>query len=328
MNRLHALKLIVGGICVAASCVGTAFAQGRGPGDGGTLRIMISPAGTMGIAPAVIKKYELDKKHGFNLEVVSYSDQKSATAATGARLAELFPALFKGPAKPFKLRIQVDIQERAPGEFSKQALSAFFRRHTGTTSYLTAVSQGTQRFDLDGQAAGELTEEHRQVATDELARRRAITKARREEAIQAQRDAHREARKQERATQQQDQQAQQERRNRAQLLRDFDTTRLTAANFCALKGIAPDALEAILAQAREEAKQDALRPRPEGRRDHRDAPRGEHRGGPREGQGRAPRAPGAEGALREGRGPRREGGREGGGREGGRPDNRPPRKTS
>ena len=249
-------------------------------------------------------------------------------AATGARLAELFPALFKGPAKPFKLRIQVDIQERAPGEFSKQALSAFFRRHTGTTSYLTAVSQGTQRFDLDGQPAGELTEEHRQVATDELARRRAITKARREEAIQAQRDAHREARKQERAAQQQDQQAQQERRNRVQLLRDFDTTRLTAANFCALKGIAPDALEAILAQAREEAKQDALRPRPEGRRDHRDAPRGEHRGGPREGQGRAPRAPGAEGAPREGRGPRREGGREGGGREGGRPDNRPPRKTS
>ena len=243
-------------------------------------------------------------------------------AATGARLAELFPALFKGPAKPFKLRIQVDIQERAPGEFSKQALSAFFRRHTGTTSYLTAVSQGTQRFDLDGQAAGELTEEHRQVATDELARRRAITKARREEAIQAQREAHREARKQERATQQQDQQAQQERRNRAQLLRDFDTTRLTAANFCALKGMAPDALEAILAQAREEAKQDALRPRPEGRRDHRDAPRGEHRGGPREGQGRGPRG---EGAPRENRGPRRDGGREGG-REGGRPDSRPPRK--
>lgn len=237
----------------------------------------------------------------------------TSPAATGARLAELFPALFKGPAKPFKLRIQVDIQERAPGEFSKQALSAFFRRHTGTTSYLTAVSQGTQRFDLDGQPAGELTEEHRQVATEELTRRRALTKARREEAIQAQREAQREARKQERAAQQQDQQAQQERRNRAQLLRDFDTTRLTAANFCALKGIAPDALEAILAQAREEAKQDALRPRPEGRRDHRDAPRGERRGGPREGQGRGPRG---EGAPRENRGPR----------EGGRPDNRPPRK--
>ena len=240
------------------------------------------------------------------------SEAKADTspAATGARLAELFPALFKGPAKPFKLRIQVDIQERAPGEFSKQALSAFFRRHTGTTSYLIAVSQGTQRFDLDGQPAGELSEEHRQVATEELARRRAITKARREEAIQAQREAQREARKQERAAQQQNHEAQQERRNRAQLLRDFETTRLTAANFCALKGIDPAALDGLLAQAREEAKQDALRPRPEGRRDHRDAPRGERRGGPREGQ--------------PGRGPRREGG----GREGGRPDNRPPRKTS
>ena len=209
----------------------------------------------------------------------------TSPAATGARLAELFPALFTGPAKPLKLRIQVDIQERAPGVFSKQALSAFFRRHTGTTSYLIAVSQGTQRFDLDGQPAGELTDEHRQVAT----------KARREEAIQAQREAHREARKQERAAQQQNQQAQQERRNRAQLLRDFEGTRLTAANFCALKGIDPAALDGLLAQAREEAKQDALRPRPEGRRDHRDAPRGERRG------------------------PRREGGR---------PDNRPPRKTS
>lgn len=242
----------------------------------------------------------------------------TSPAATGARLAELFPALFTGPAKPLKLRIQVDIQERAPGVFSKQALSAFFRRHTGTTSYLIAVSQGTQRFDLDGQPAGELTDEHRQVATEELARRRAITKARREEAIQAQREAHREARKQERAAQQQNQQAQQERRNRAQLLRDFEGTRLTAANFCALKGIDPAALDGLLAQAREEAKQDALRPRPEGRRDHRDAPRGERRGGPREGQpGRGPRPAGAEGAPREGRGPRREGGR---------PDNRPPRK--
>ena len=243
----------------------------------------------------------------------------TSPAATGARLAELFPALFAGPAKPLKLRIQVDIQERAPGVFSKQALSAFFRRHTGTTSYLIAVSQGTQRFDLDGQPAGELTDEHRQVATEELARRRAITKARREEAIQAQREAHREARKQERAAQQQNQQAQQERRNRAQLLRDFEGTRLTAANFCALKGIDPAALDGLLTQAREEAKQDALRPRPEGRRDHRDAPRGERRGGSREGQpgGRGPRPAGAEGAPREGRGPRREGGR---------PDNRSPRK--
>ncbi|MFW9615477.1 ProQ/FINO family protein [Aquabacterium sp.] len=239
------------------------------------------------------------------------SDAQASYAATAADLAERFPALFaKGQAKPLKLRIQVDIQERAPGVFTKQALSAFFRRYTHTTAYLTAVSQATERFDLDGQPAGELSEEHRNLATEELARRRAIVKARREEAFQAQREAQREARKQERAAHQQDREAQQERRARAQLLRDFDTTRLTTANFCALKGIDPAQLETVLAQAREEAKQDALRPRPEGRRDHRDAPRGERRGGPR-----------ADGAPREGRGPRREGGRPAGG--GARPPRKP-----
>ncbi len=201
-------------------------------------------------------------------------------AATAARLAELFPALFKGQPKPLKLRIQVDIQERAPGVFSKQALSAFFRRYTGATSYLIAVSKGVQRFDLDGQPAGELTEEHRKVAADELARRRTLTNARRE-------------------------QDQAERRNRASLLRDFETTKLTTANFCALKGVAPEALEGLLAQARAEALEDAQRPQ---RPHHGHGGRPEH--GRREGQGRPggqPGRPGNGGPRREGQGPRREG---------------------
>lgn len=155
-----------------------------------------------------------------------------------AKLSELFPALFTGPVKPLKLRIQADIQQRAPGVFTKADLSSFFRRYTGATSYLTAVARGKERFDLDGQPAGELTAEHRQVATDELQRRRA---------------AHQAQREQEEAG----------RRERIQLLRDFETTRLTEANFCALKGIAPENLPALLAQAREEAK--AMPPRAEGR---------------------------------------------------------------
>lgn len=183
------------------------------------------------------------------------SQQQASPAATAAKLAELFPALFKGQPKPLKLRIQVDIQERAPGVFSKQALSAFFRRYTGATSYLIAVSRGTQRFDLDGQAAGELAEEHRKVAADELARRRANANAKRE-------------------------QEEAGRRQRASLLRDFDTTKLTTANFCALKGIAPEQLDGLLAQARAEALEDAQRPRrPEhGRRDERGGPRGREGG--------------------------------------------------
>ena len=158
-------------------------------------------------------------------------------AAVAERLKALFPALFTGPAKPLKLRIQVDIQQRAPGVFSRQALSAFFRRHTGSTSYLIAVSKSPHRIDLDGQPAGEVSAEHRQAALDELARRRANSDARRE-------------------------QEEQGRRQRASLLRNFKNTTLTRANFCALNGLAEDALDAVLAQAEQEAKEDAARPAP------------------------------------------------------------------
>ena len=85
-------------------------------------------------------------------------------AATGARLAELFPALFVGPDgkgiwKAIKLRIHADIQARAPGQFSKRTLGIFFARYTTTTPYLKALAApGAQRCDLDGQPAGEIAE--------------------------------------------------------------------------------------------------------------------------------------------------------------------------
>lgn len=142
-------------------------------------------------------------------------------------LKQLFPALFTGAPKPLKLRIQIDIQARAPGRFTKAALSAFFRRHTGSTSYLIAVSKAAHRFDLDGQPSGEISAEHRQAALDELARRRANNDSRRE--LEAQ-----------------------QRRNRAGLLHDYQSTTLTPANFCALKGVALDELEGLLALARQE----------------------------------------------------------------------------
>lgn len=166
-------------------------------------------------------------------------------AECAAKLRELFPALFSGTPKPIKLRIQTDIQQRAPGLFTKRALSGFLRRHTGSHSYLIALTRATQRFDLDGSPAGELSDEHRQAAAEELARRRA-NRAQREAAEEDQR------------------------RNRAALLRAFETTTLTPANFCALKGIEPEQLEALLAQAREEASQ---RPAPPQRDEHARPPR-------------------------------------------------------
>jgi ProP effector len=151
-------------------------------------------------------------------------------AACAARLAERFPALFGGPPKPIKLRIQTDIQERAPGVFAKAELSAFLRRHTATTAYLVALTKAPGRVDLDGAPAGELSDEHRRIAAEELARRRT---------------RHEEKRRLE----------DQQRRNRATLLRDFERTTLTAANFCALKGVAPEELDGLLARARSEAQE-------------------------------------------------------------------------
>lgn len=153
-------------------------------------------------------------------------------AECAQQLKQRFPALFGGAVKPLKLRIQVDIQERAPGVFTKQALSAFFRRHTGSTSYLIAVSKAAHRFDLDGQPSGEISDEHRQVALDELARRRTNQESRREL-------------------------EEQQRRNRAGLLHDFQTTTLTKANFCALKGVPLDELDGLLEIARGEAEERA-----------------------------------------------------------------------
>ena len=105
-------------------------------------------------------------------------------AATGTRLAELFPALFVGPDgkgtwKPIKLRIHADIQARAPGLFTKRTLGVFFSRYTTTTAYLKALANAPQRVDLDGQDAGEISDEHRQLAREELTRRQALAAERR-----------------------------------------------------------------------------------------------------------------------------------------------------
>lgn len=184
------------------------------------------------------------------------------------QLKQRFPALFTGAPKPIKLRVQVDIQERAPGVFTKHALSAFFRRYTGTTSYLQSVANGTQRFDLDGQPAGELSAEHRQIAADELARRRANHAAQQAEQRAAARAADAQA-QETRALEIQ------QRRNRAGLLYDYERTTLTRANFCVLKGVAEAELDGLLAIAREEASE-PRGPAPHGGREqHARDPRGD-----------------------------------------------------
>jgi hypothetical protein len=220
----------------------------------------------------------------------------------GPQLRQLYPALFSNPPKPLKLRIQADIQARSPGLFTKPQLSAFLRRYTGSYGYLNALVKATHRYDLDGNPGDELSPEHRQAAIDELARRRQSQQARR--ALE-----------------------EEQRRNRATLLRDFERTTLTPANFCTLKGLPPEELEPLLALARQEAAEAPPaferdrrgpphdrpgRPERQGRPEGRD--RGERSGGqrpPREARGDRPqgvRPDGARGDARsEGpRGPRNE----------------------
>lgn len=184
-------------------------------------------------------------------------------AACTTLLQQHFPALFgpASPIRPLKLHIQADIQQRAPGVFTKAALSNFLRRYTASPAYLQALARTPQRHDLDGQPAGEVSEEHRQGARDELQRRRTEHETRRAEEDEA-------------------------RRGRARLLRDFETTTLTRPNFCALKGLDDGMLDALLAQAREEAAQ-----RPPAPVDRRNTPPQADRRAPR----RPPRGPGGPG---------------------------------
>lgn len=111
---------------------------------------------------------------------VSAGTTDLSPARCAALLAERFPALFAqdAPPKPVKLRIQVDIQQRAPGIFTRKALSIFLHRHTTSTAYLKALVGAAHRFDLDGQSAGDIDEGHREAAREELARRRALMAAR------------------------------------------------------------------------------------------------------------------------------------------------------
>ncbi len=199
-------------------------------------------------------------------------------------LKQHFPGLFAGPAKPIKLRVHADIQQRAPGVFTKGALSAFFRRYTGSTGYLIALGKASQRFDLDGQPAGELSEEHRQLARDELTRRRQVTRDRDSQAqaqLQAKTQAERAQAQAEQAQIQAEQAvALQARQARAAMLRDFSRTTLTLANFCALKGMTPDMLTPLLDQARKEAAEAPPPPPPMRPTDDRRGPGGPRRDGP------------------------------------------------
>ena len=177
-----------------------------------------------------------------------------------ALLGARFPAVFgKDVHRPLKLRIAADIQQELPNTFTKRALSAFLHRHTTSTLYLKALANEPHRYDLSGAAAGEVSAEHRQAAAEEVQRRRAMQQQRRTGAIESQRKADAAQRDAEFARREADGK---ERAARARLLRAFEASNLTRANFCTLMGVADSQLDALLAQARDERQRHAAAPAP------------------------------------------------------------------
>lgn len=83
-------------------------------------------------------------------------------------LADAFPVIRN--CQPLAIGIHKTIKARQP-ELSDGALRFALRQHTASTKYLKAISSGNQRFDLDGNPAGEITAEQRQQALDALKER-------------------------------------------------------------------------------------------------------------------------------------------------------------
>lgn len=100
-------------------------------------------------------------------------------------LAAAFPVFRDG--LPLAIGIHKAIRERQP-DIDAARLRAAMKIHTASTRYLKALSQGQVRFDLDGNAAGEVTAEQRQQATDGLRERfRKGAERRKAEQVEAER---------------------------------------------------------------------------------------------------------------------------------------------
>lgn len=112
-----------------------------------------------------------------------FSEEKVARIlAFAAMLAENHPKAFPS-GKPgnssivLKVGIHFDIYALYP-DIPKRTVHSLMSWHTRSPKYLKAASEtGTPRRDLDGNVAGEVTEEQAKAAKDNLAERKARSKA-------------------------------------------------------------------------------------------------------------------------------------------------------
>lgn len=76
-------------------------------------------------------------------------------------LASSFP-VFRD-CQPLAIGIHKVIMARMP-DLGEGSLRVALKRHTNSTKYLKAIANGSERYDLDNQPAGEISAEQRQQA--------------------------------------------------------------------------------------------------------------------------------------------------------------------
>lgn len=93
MKYPKSFKLVVGSLAATLALGFAPMCQAQtvntAKGDGGTVRMLINPAGTMSIPPLVIKQFNLDKKYNINVETVPYSNNNSAAVALQSKSTDV-----------------------------------------------------------------------------------------------------------------------------------------------------------------------------------------------------------------------------------------------
>lgn len=102
--------------------------------------------------------------------------------------------------QPLALGVHKRIRELLP-EIEAPQLRAALRTHTTSTKYLKALVANRQRIDLDGQAAGEVTDEQRAVADTQLRERFAKQAERKKAEASARKEREAEGQRQEKLAQ-------------------------------------------------------------------------------------------------------------------------------
>lgn len=88
--------------------------------------------------------------------------------ATLAALAERFPAVFSpDKPRPWAIGLFEELKTKNTG-FTGQLLREALHRFTKMEAYQAALAAGGQRYDLDGNERGEVTDEQRRKASEKL----------------------------------------------------------------------------------------------------------------------------------------------------------------